>query len=154
MAIIKVGKGGKSIRQAIKYASKDGITYGKDVSLDCNEAIKEMKETKKIYDKTDGRQYKHYIQSFSKKDNINEKQALEIAYKWANQNFKGFEVFIGIHTHQEHLHTHFIVNSVNFENGTKFHKEKTFLQDLKNSNDLICSEYGVKELQKTFLKVI
>ena len=73
--------------------------------------------------KTDGRQYKHYVQSFEN-DSIEPKMAHEIAREWAEKNFKGYEVLFATHCDKGHIHTHFIVNSVSFEDGRKFSRVK------------------------------
>jgi len=116
-------------------------------------AIKEMNNTKKLYGKTGGRTYKHYVQSFDKNDNISAEEVHEIAQKFAdNEKWKGHEVLIATHTDEDHLHTHFIVNSVNFENGKKYQESRSDLQQLKEYSDEIALEYGIKppqELEKT-----
>ena len=45
-----------------------------------------MMITKRVYDKINGRQYRHHIQSFST-DEITPEKAHEIAVKFAEQNF-------------------------------------------------------------------
>ncbi|MGO5073172.1 relaxase/mobilization nuclease domain-containing protein [Clostridium sporogenes] len=43
----------------------------------------------------------------------------KIGLEWAEKNFKGFEVLISTHKDKGHIHNHFIVNSVSFENREK-----------------------------------
>lgn len=143
MAIIKVAKGGQSIKSAIRYAGREDITQGKDLSDNKEQAIEEMKITKEIYNKTDGRQYKHYIQSFAVGE-VDVQKAQKIGLEFAEKNFKGYEVFIGTHTDREHIHNHLIVNSVNFETGGKFNVPKSFLETLRKSNDAIALKYDLK----------
>ena len=45
--------------------------------------------------------------------------------------WKGHEVLIATHIDKGHIHTHFIVNSVNYENGHKLQWSKHDLKDLK-----------------------
>ena len=68
---------------------------------------------------------------------------LEIAVKWAEKAFQGHEVFIAVHNDKEHLHSHFIVNTVNFETGEKLHEEARNLVFKKELNDEICKYYGI-----------
>ncbi|MGJ0271527.1 relaxase/mobilization nuclease domain-containing protein, partial [Streptococcus pyogenes] len=58
-------------------------------------------------------------------------------------SFPNHEIFIAIHNDKEHLHSHFIVNTVNFENGKKLHENKEELELKKDINDKICLEYGI-----------
>ena len=69
MAIIKAVSSKSSIKIAIAYVSKEEKTEHKLLSgynLSLPEtAYEEMQITKEIWNKTDGRTYKHYIQSFA-----------------------------------------------------------------------------------------
>lgn len=102
-----------------------------------------MNFTKKLYNKKSGRQYKHFVQSFNPKDEINPSKAIQIGREWAEKIFKGYEVFIVTHTDKKHVHNHFIVNSVNFENGCKYRYSKNDLKEMKKLNDRICEKEGL-----------
>jgi len=143
MAIIKVAKGGRTLNSAMEYVEKKAeLVSGKDCSDSKDQALEEMKITKEMYDKTDGRQYKHYIQSFAPHETT-AAQAHQIGREWANNNFNGYEVYIATHIDKEHIHNHFIVNSVNFENGKKIHLSKADLKNLKLENDRLCEREGL-----------
>ena len=147
MAIIKVvkksGKTYTSLKKVLNYVGEKAYkTYG----INCNEDYKRVAydffETKDYFNKKDGRQYRHYIQSFSPKE-VSKDKALEIAIKWAEEAFPGHEVFIAVHDDKEHFHSHFIVNTVNFETGEKLHEGARNLTFKKELNDKICKSYGI-----------
>lgn len=147
MAIIKVvkksGKTYTSLKKVLNYVGEKAYkTYG----INCNENYKRVAydffETKDYFNKKDGRQYRHYIQSFSPKE-VSKDKALEIAIKWAEEAFPGHEVFIAVHDDKEHFHSHFIVNTVNFETGEKLHEGARNLTLKKELNDKICKSYGI-----------
>ena len=147
MAIIKVvkrsGKTYTSLKRALDYVGKKAcLTRG----LNCDDNYKNVAynffETKDYYKKTGGRQYRHYIQSF-KPGEITEDKIMEVATKWAEKAFPSHEVFIAIHNDKDHLHAHFIVNTVNFETGKKLHEKQTDLEEKKKLNDEVCLEYGI-----------
>lgn len=147
MAIIKVvkksGKTYTSLKKVLNYVGEKAYkTYG----INCNEDYKRVAydffETKDYFNKKDGRQYRHYIQSFSPKE-VSKDKALEIAIKWAEEAFPGHEVFIAVHDDKEHFHSHFIVNTVNFETGEKLHEGARNLALKKELNDKICKSYGI-----------
>lgn len=147
MAIIKVvkksGKTYTSLKKVLNYVGEKAYkTYG----INCNEDYKRIAydffETKNYFNKKDGRQYRHYIQSFSPKE-VSKDKALEIAIKWAEEAFPGHEVFIAVHDDKEHFHSHFIVNTVNFETGEKLHEGARNLAFKKELNDKICKSYGI-----------
>ena len=150
MAIIKVvkrsGKTYTSLKKVLSYVGeKAAETYGINCNEDYKKVAYEFFETKNYFNKTGGRQYRHYIQSFSPEDEISKEKILEIAIKWAEKSFHGHEVFIAIHDDKDHLHSHFIVNTVNFENGKKLHEKKNELELKKDINDKICLEYGIDD---------
>lgn len=148
MAIIKAINSKSSISKIINYvANKEKTTeelmYGKDCSSEPEQAIEDMTMTKELYNKTDGRLYKHFVQSFKHEDNISPEEANKIAREWAEKVFKGHEVFIATHTDKKHVHNHFVVNSVNFENGKKLVYSNKELQKYKDISDRICEREGL-----------
>lgn len=75
-----------------------------------------MMATKEQFNKLEGRQYYHYVQSFSTEDNIDHQKAHRIALELAESSFKGFEVLIATHKDKDRVHSHIIANSVSCEN--------------------------------------
>ena len=147
MAIIKVvkksGKTNTSLKKVLNYVGEKAYeTYGINCSENYKQVASEFFETKDYFKKIEGRQYRHYIQSFSPKE-ISKDKVLEIAIKWAEKSFSGHEIFIAVHDDKEHLHSHFIVNTVNFETGEKLHEEARNLVFKKEINDEICKSYGI-----------
>lgn len=151
MAIIKAVSSRASIGNSINYITKKEKTEEKLISgKDCipESAIDEMKATKELWNKTSGRQYKHFVQSFSPEEKITPEQAHGIALKLAQEEFKGYEVLIATHKDKKHIHTHFIVNSVSFEDGRKFQQSRADLQKLKDNSDEICKADGLSICEK------
>ena len=154
MAIIKAVSSKSSLKTAIAYVSKEEKTDKKLLSgynLTSREtAYDEMQITKEVWNKTDGRTYKHYVQSFAPDEEITPEQAHTIAKEFVEScpQFKGFEVLIATHQDREHIHTHFILNSVSFEDGHKFQQKSTELQEMKDLSDKICLEHGLSLTQK------
>ena len=57
--------------------------------------------------------------------------------------FDGCEVLVCTYVETEHIHSHCVINSVNFETGKKLHMAKKQLQELMRRNDAICQEMGL-----------
>lgn len=155
MATVKAVHSRASIGKAVNYVTKEEKTESKLITgKDCDpfHAIEDMRQTKELWGKQGGRQYDHYVQSFHEKENVTPQQAHEIACKWAEREFKGHEVLIATHTDKGHIHSHFIVNTVNFENGKKLHTSAKWLDQAKEHSDELCREYGltITEKGKTF----
>ena len=157
MAVIKAVSSKAGIGHAIDYVTKKEKTEEKLVSgLHCEpETVKEeMQATKELWGKTDGRTYKHYVQSYHEDEKITPEQAHKNAVELAENTkaWKGHEVLIATHIDKGHIHTHFIVNSVNYENGHKLQWSKHDLKDLKERCNEQSREQGlhVPEKGKTF----
>lgn len=157
MAIIKAVSSKASIGTAIEYVSKEEKTEAKLMSgLNCSAdtCLAEMQATKELWNKTGGRTYKHFTHSYHANENITLEQAHQNAVELAKNTeaFKGFEVLIATHKDRDHIHSHFIVNSVSFEDGHKLQWSKADLSDLKNRCNQQSREQGlhVPEKGKTF----
>ena len=153
MAIIKAVNSRASIAHAIRYITRKEKTEEKLIGgLNCipRYALEDMKRTKRAWNKMDGRQYKHFIQSFPPDEKITLETANEIAGKLVEQSslFQGYEVCYATHRDREHIHTHMIVNSVSFEDGKKFRYSNRQLQELKDLSDQILTQYGFTICQK------
>ena len=98
--------------------------------------------TKLLYHKDGGVMFYHMVQSFPKGAAVDPRQVHEAARRLA-EYFDGCEVLVCTHVDREHIHSHFLINSVNFETGKKLHMAKEQLQELMRRNDAICLEMGL-----------
>lgn len=142
------------------YLKKEDKTEEKLISgMNCNSNnfAKECQATNLLYRKNNEkgeRKYYHVVQSFSPKDNgkLTPEQAHEIGRQFAEKNFKGHEVLVVTHTDKEHIHNHFVLNSVSIDNGKKYRADNKSLWKLrKDSNDLCKSNgltHSIQDLDK------
>lgn len=98
--------------------------------------------TKRLYHKTDGVLFYHMVQSFPKDEAVDPVTAHAAALKLA-EYYEGYEVLVCTHTDREHIHSHFLINSVNFDTGQKLHIAKEQLQELRQRNDQVCMEFSL-----------
>ena len=98
--------------------------------------------TKLLYHKDSGVMFYHMVQSFPKGAAVDPRQAHEAARRLA-EYFDGCEVLVCTHVDREHIHSHCVINSVNFETGKKLHMAKEQIQELMRRNDAICLEMGL-----------
>ena len=140
--------GGGGLQATLDYCMQDEKTMYEDRKLvygmNCSEQdpYLDMMTTKKLYGKTGGRMYYHLDQSFSPDEKITPEQAHKIAIEFAEEQFKGYEVLIATHVDAHHIHSHFVVNSVSFENGLKYHSSKDNIRKLREASDVICLKHG------------
>ena len=104
--------------------------------------------TKLLYHKDGGVMFYHMVQSFPKGAAVDPRQAHEAARRLA-EYFDGCEVLVCTHVDREHIHSHCVINSVNFDTGKKLHMAKEQLQELMRRNDMICQEMGLPVFEAT-----
>lgn len=102
--------------------------------------------TKRLHHKTDGVLFYHMVQSFPKGEAVDPVTAHAAALKLA-EHYEGYEVLVCTHTDREHIHSHFLINSVNFDTGKKLHIAKEQLQELRQRNDQVCMEFSLPVFQ-------
>ena len=159
MPIFKSIKPGTSLKNIINYVSKEfkqtqdtDTIKGVNVADNPNIATLQMLNTKNSFGKEEGRQYQHYILSFSTEEKISVKEAIDYAEKHAKECFGDrHEVFLAAHQNSEgsKLHVHYIVNSVSFIDGLKIQTSRDDYEKFKDLNDEIAKEHGFKIIDRS-----
>lgn len=134
-----------------KTVADDGQKHVTGVNCTPQSAYTEFNNTKKLYNKTDGRLFYHFVQSFSVDENISPQTAHEIAVRFAEETemLNGFEIVVSTHRDRGHIHSHFVMNSVNAESGMKFHSNESDIKMLMKKSDALCREYGLSVIEQT-----
>ena len=144
-----------AMKAVIDYCCQDKKVYDVNtnrrlvsgINCDGENAYKEFMATKKAYHKTGGMFFYQYTQSFSPKENITPEQAHEIALEFAEKAWQGYEVLVATHSDRDHIHSHFVINSVGFEDGLKLRQSPNTLKALRRLSDKICEEQGLSVLK-------
>ena len=102
--------------------------------------------TKLLYHKDGGTLFYHMVQSFPGGEDVDPRIAHAAALKLA-EYFKDREVLVSTHIDRDHIHSHFLINSVSFENGKKLHVSEPELAELRQRNDQVCTEFGLPVFQ-------
>ena len=140
----------KSVMRYVSQLSKtlwDGQRLISGISCQPETAFDEFLSTKLLHHKDGGVMFYHMVQSFPKGADIDPRAAHEAARRLAGY-FEGCEVLVCTHVDREHIHSHCIINSVNFETGRKVHMADEQIQELRVRNDEICEELGLPKFQK------
>lgn len=144
-----------AMKGVIDYCCQDKKVYDEisnqrlvsGVNCDGENAFKEFMATKKSYGKTDGMNFYQYVQSFSPEENITPHQAHEIAIEFAEKAWTGYEVLVATHCDAQHVHSHFVINSVSFENSKKLRQNPNTLKSLRALSDEICGQHNLSTLE-------
>ena len=125
-----------------KKTAWEGKPLVSGINCQPQSAYDDFLNTKLLYHKDGGVMFYHMVQSFPKGTAVNPRQAHEAARRLA-EYFDGCEVLVCTHVDREHIHSHCVINSVNFDTGKKLHMAKEQLQELMRRNDMICQEMGL-----------
>ncbi|MBQ6088748.1 MAG: relaxase/mobilization nuclease domain-containing protein, partial [Firmicutes bacterium] len=161
MAVTKIWKVKGKAKNAINYADDPdkviGTMYADDIkdvlnyadngdktethmfttSLNCTRefAAEEFELTKELFDKHNGLVAVHATQSFEETD-ISPQEAHEIGVQLARELWGDrFQVIIATHLNTDHVHNHFVINSVSFIDGKKFHLTNYCWHDMAEASD-------------------
>ena len=140
----------KSVMRYVSQLSKtlwDGAQLVSGIGCQPETAFDEFLSTKLLHHKDGGVMFYHMVQSFPKGADIDPRTAHEAARRLA-EYFEGCEVLVCTHVDREHIHSHCIINSVNFETGKKVHMADEQIQELRVRNDQICEELGLPKFQR------
>lgn len=125
-----------------KKTAWDGVPLVSGVNCQPQSVYDDFLNTKLLYHKDGGTMFYHMVQSFPKGAAVDPRRTHKAARRLA-EYFGGCEVLVCTHVDREHIHSHCVINSVNFETGKKLHMAKEQLQELMRRNDAICQEMGL-----------
>lgn len=124
-----------------------GEYVGGNAGLEHTEILQNFLETKKDFQKPDGRQGYHFVISFAKGETDAE-TAYSVIEKFCEEYLgDAYDYVFAVHTDKEHMHGHIIFNSVSRISGYKYHYQKgDWAKYIQPVTDKICQEYGLKPL--------
>lgn len=142
----------EGLSDVINYAMRDSATQSEDLKqqfvsgINCfqNTARQEMMAVKKHFGKEDGTVAFHGYQSFAEGE-VTPELAHEIGIKLANELWGDrFQVIVATHLDKaNHLHNHFVLNSVSFKDGLRYNDCKKTYMLMRQTSDRLCKEYGL-----------
>ena len=143
-----------AMRAVINYCQQEYKTFDRrskrqlvsGINCDGANSFREFMATKKVYGKADGIFFYQYAQSFSPTEKLTPEQAHEISMEFAEKAWPGQEVLVATHCDANHLHSHFVINSVSFESGKKLRQSPSTLRQLRALSDEICLAHGLSVL--------
>ena len=149
-----VNQSPSAMRGTIEYCLQEKKTFDMDsgknliTGINCipENAYSEFMATKAVYQNTCGVNFYHFTQAFSPKEKITPEQVHELGIEFAKRAWPGHEVLVCTHMDEPQLHSNFVVNSVNFENGSKLHFGPNSIKQLRDMSDEICRSHGFSTL--------
>ena len=146
----------ENVRDVLMYATNADKTekqfYVTGINCKAEDAAKEMELAKMIHGKTNGILAFHGEQSF-KEGEVTPELAHEIGVKLANEMWGDrFQVVVTTHLNTNHIHNHFVLNSVSFKDGKKYYSNRENTALLRKTSDELCEEYGLSVLEEKTCK--
>lgn len=162
MAIIKTVspkiKSGAHLKEAVEYVtSKESklnkkekaykISYNLCSKTKPDELVKDWNNTRMLNNRGDILAV-HLVQSFSPNDNITPEQAHQIGLKLMQKCFPQYQVVIATHIDADHIHNHFLINSVSPLDGKKFQDNLKKINLIKKESDRLCYQNNLNVIEK------
>ena len=146
----------ETIRDVLMYATNAGKTekqyYVSGINCKVEKAVKEMQLVKEFFGKEKGILAFHGEQSF-KHGEVTPELAHEIGVKLANEMWGDrFQVVVTTHLNTDHIHNHFVLNSVSFKDGKRYYSNFMNTALLRKTSDELCEEYGLSALKERTCK--
>ena len=141
----------QALRDVVAYA-KDGEKTERELfceGIHCNPqtAREQFITVKEQFDKLDGIQAYHGYLSFEETD-ITPELAQQVGMAFAERMWGDrFQVLVTTHLNTEHLHCHFVVNSVSFRDGKRLQNKEKAWWYFRHIADEVCLEHGLSVVQ-------
>lgn len=132
------------------YVKQEQKTEGQRLvsGINCSPqfSVQEFLATRQMHRKESPVYFYHYTQAFHPEENITGAAAHKLAKEFAEKAWPGCEVLVATHTDADHIHSHFIVNAVQPNDGKMLRQGPTTLQHLRELSDELCMQYGYSVL--------
>ena len=137
----------QALEDVIEYAANEDKTEQKYyvTTLGCNKrcARDEFLRVKKRFEREGGIVAFHAYQSFAEGETTPE-VAHKIGVRLAKELWGDrFQVVVATHVNTKCLHNHFLLNSVSFKDGKKYHDSYSSYAKMRQASDELCIEYGL-----------
>jgi len=141
----------QGLRDVMNYATQDYKTeeqrFVSGVNCIPEIARDQMMMVKRQFGKEGGIAAFHGYQSFAPGE-VTPEQAHEIGVVLAKKLWGDrFQVVVATHLDKEHIHNHFVLNSVSFVDGKKYNDCKATYALMRQTSDRLCREYGLSVIE-------
>lgn len=141
----------QGLRDVMNYTTQDYKTEEQRYvsGVNCVPAIArdEMQMVKRQFGKEGGIVAFHGYQSFAPGE-VTPEQAHAIGIELAKRLWGDrFQVVVATHLDKEHIHNHFVLNSVSFVDGKKFNDCKATYALMRRTSDELCREHGLSVIE-------
>lgn len=128
--------------------TKEHLWVGGNCGTEVQDVYQTMLETKRSFEKMNGRQGYHFILSFQPGE-VNAEQAYRVVNEFCEKYLRNdYDYVFAIHDDREHLHGHICFNSISRTTGYKYRYEpgdwEKYIQPI---TDRVCENHGLEKLK-------
>lgn len=141
-----------SCRDVIRYATSpektkpNGIFGGAVLPENTADA---MEGVARVYRKDSGVHLRHSVLSFAPEEGVSVADAKAIAKEAIKYYRSDYQIIAAVHEDTDHPHIHFVMNTVSYRDGAKYHGEKKDYYAFQQYMNEIVRPYGTHvELKK------
>lgn len=142
----------QGLRDVMNYTTQDYKTehqhYVSGVNCVPQIARQQMMRVKRQFGKEAGTIAFHACQSF-KPGEVTPEEAHAIGKELAHRLWGDrFQVVVATHLDKQHIHNHFVLNSVSYVDGQKYNDCKSTYALMRKTSDELCLAHGLSVIQK------
>lgn len=137
----------------VSYVERDEATNLKSLvyGIKCHKdtAVQDMMAVKRKFEKTDGVIRLSWVSVICEGE-VTPDKAHEIGKALAKELWGDrYQVLITTHLDKDsHIHNHFVINTVSYVDGKKYHRTKQDYYNMREVSDRLCKEYGLSVIEK------
>lgn len=146
--VIEYAMNSEKTTQAASEATSVMQSFVSGINCYHGTAREEMLAVKRRFGKEDGTVAYHGYQSFAPGEATPElahQIGIELAQKlWGDK----YQVLVATHLdHENHLHNHFVLNTVSFLDGIKYHRTEKDYYEMRRVSDELCRKYRLSVIE-------
>lgn len=136
--VVGVGKREKyfdenSYHNVINYVTRDNTvayTGGENVTS-VETAASEMKATAALFHKDSGKRLRHSVLSYAGNEHVTPEMADKFAKEIIQHYAPEYQIVYAVHEDTDHVHTHFVMNQVSYQDGHRYAGKKKDYYDFQ-----------------------
>ena len=131
----------------VQNEKKTDLTAMYGFGVNPESAFEEMDTVKKLWNQTDGRQYKHFMFSFDSDITLSQKVIMDIGREIGEYYANEYQILMVMHSNTNNIHIHYILNTVNMFTGKKFSITKRDMYNYKLYINKILQSYNLSLIE-------
>ena len=139
----------EALGYAVNHSKTERSHYVSGINCSPGKALDQMQAAKKHFAKEGGVVAYHGYQSFAPGEitpDLAHQIGLELAQRlWGEK----YQVVVATHLDRGHIHNHFVVNTVSWVDGKRYHRTGKDYYDMQAISDELCNQHSLSVIQRS-----